>query len=84
MWLTDFKKALILEDFGAIEKLLNSMPRFESLEEMESAAYLFIECNKMLEKKKIVTAHSMQQIKHVLEFLKSSEPSSTTSLDIKF
>jgi len=51
MWLTNFKTALVLEDFENISRLLEEMPQFETLREMEEASYLLAQTKTLVEKK---------------------------------
>lgn len=84
MWLTKFKTALALEDIEGISSLLNEMPVFGTLEEMEEAAYLLNHAKTLIEEKKFQTVHTMQQLKNNLNFLKSSHTNQPSSLNLKF
>ncbi len=83
MWLTRFKTALVLEDFEAIDALLEEMPRFDTLKEMEEASYLLAQTKTVVEKNKSQTAQTLQQIKNSINFLKSTQTEPPSSLNLK-
>lgn len=83
MWLTNFKTALVLEDFENISKLLEEMPQFKTLREMEEASYLLSQTKTLVEKNKLQTAHVLQQLKNSLNFLKSTQSEPPSSLNLK-
>jgi hypothetical protein len=84
MWLTKFKTALVLEDFENISKLLEEMPQFETLQQMEEASYLLAQTKTLVEKNKLQTAHVLQQLQNSLNFLKSTQSEPPSSLNLKF
>lgn len=84
MWLTKFKTALVLEDFESISGLLDEMPQFETLQQMEEASYLLAQTKTSVEKYKSQTAHVLQQLKNNLNFLKSTQTEPPSSLNLKF
>ncbi len=83
MWLKEFKKAIILKDFDTLEGLINRMPKFESLAQMEEAAYLFHNAKVLIESEKTETLRSMQQLKNTLDFLKATENNASPTINIK-
>lgn len=83
MWLTRFKTALVLEDFEAIDALLEEMPRFDTLKEMEEASYLLAQTKTVVEKNKSQTVQTLKQIKNSINFLKSTQTESPSSLNLK-
>jgi len=84
MWLTKLKKALILEEIDEISSLLDEMPQFETLREMEEAAYLLVQSKSLLERHKSETAQTLQQLKNAIDFLKSTQTAQPSSLNLKF
>ena len=84
MWLTKLKTALVLEEIERISALLDEMPQFDTLEQMEEAAFLLQQSKTLLEQKKIQTAQTLQQLKNSLDFLKSTATQQTHSLNLKF
>lgn len=84
MWLTKLKTALILEDFETLSSLLDEMPQFDTLQEIEEASYLLAQSKISLEKNRAETAHILQQLKNSLNFLKSTQTEPPSSLNLKF
>lgn len=84
MWLTKLKTALALEEIERISSLVDEMPIFETLEDMEQAAYLLNHAKTLIEEKKSQTAHTMQQLKNNLNILQSSHTNPPSSLNLKF
>jgi hypothetical protein len=84
MWLTKLKTALVLGQIDRISSLLDEMPVFETLEEMEQAAYLLQHTKTFLEEGKTQTAQSLQQLKNTINFLQSTQTDQPSSLNIKF
>lgn len=83
MWLSNFKKAVILKEFGTLEHLINEMPPMESLAKMEEAAYLLHHAKTLLETEKSATLVSLQQLKNTIDFLKATENTPTSSINFK-
>lgn len=83
MWLTNFKKALILKEFETLTRLIDDMPQFESLLEMEEAAYLLDHAKSLFETEKSTTFASFQQMKNTIDFLKATENSPASSINFK-
>ncbi|MDO9056291.1 MAG: hypothetical protein Q7U69_07040 [Sulfuricurvum sp.] len=84
MWLTKLKTALILEDFETLSSLLDEMPQFDTLQQIEEASYLLAQSKTSLEKNRAETAHILQQLKNSLNFLKSTQTEPPSSLNLKF
>lgn len=84
MWLTKLKTALVLGEIDRISLLADEMPLFETLEEMEQAAYLLQHAKTFLEEGKCQTAQSLQQLKNTINFLQSAQTDKSTSLNLKF
>ncbi|MFA6145049.1 MAG: hypothetical protein WCW84_04410 [Sulfurimonas sp.] len=83
MWLKEFKKALFLKDFDALDSLIDQMPQMESLEQMEEAAYLLLNAKTLIESEQATTLHSMQQLKNTIDFLKATENNASPTINIK-
>ncbi|MBD3809233.1 MAG: hypothetical protein IE884_01730 [Sulfuricurvum sp.] len=83
MWLTKLKTALVLEEIETISLLLEEMPRFETLEQMEEAAFLLQQSRKLLESEKAKTALTLQQLKNSIDFLKSTQQQTPPILNLK-
>lgn len=84
MWLTKLKTALVLEDSEAISELLDEMPQFDTIAQMEEASYLLMQVKTFIEREKALTAHTLQQIKNNINFLKSTQTEAPSSLNLKF
>ncbi len=83
MWLTKLKTALVLEEVEEISHLLDAMPQFETLSQMEEAAFLLQQSKMLLESKKTETAHTLQQLKNSIDFLKSTQQQTPHTLNLK-
>ncbi len=83
MWLTKFKTALVLEEIDKLATLLDEMPQFSSLQEMEEAAYLLRQATELLMRNKHETALTLKHLKNTLEFLKTAQSPSNSALNIK-
>lgn len=83
MWLNELKKALILQDFDSLEKLIELMPAFDSLQEIKEASYLLDHAKTLLETEKSATLHSLQQLKDTINFLKATENTPSSSINLK-
>ena len=84
MWLTELKTALVLEDSEAISELLDEMPQFDTIAQMGEASYLLMQVKTFIEREKTLTAHTLQQIKNNINFLKSTQTEAPSSLNLKF
>lgn len=84
MWLIKLKTALALEEIDTISSMLDDMPQFKTVREMEEAAYLLAQCKILLETYKKQTGQTLYQIKNTLDFLKSTQAEPPSSLNLKF
>ncbi|NOQ30733.1 MAG: hypothetical protein GQ570_06390 [Helicobacteraceae bacterium] len=82
MWLNEFKVALLEKDADKLELLLNTMPTFDTLKEMEEALFLSNEALTLVNKLKTATSASIVQIRKSIDFIKSTQQVKN-SLDIK-
>ena len=83
IWLSDFKKAVILKEFETLNQLINDMPSMESLAQMEEAAYLLHHAKSLLELEQSATLGSLQQLKNTIDFLKATENTPASSFNLK-
>lgn len=83
IWLTNFKKAIILKEFETLEQLINEMPIMDTLIQMEEAAYLLHHAKTVLELEQTVTRSSIQQLQNTIDFLKATESTPTSSINLK-
>lgn len=84
MWLTKLKTALVLGQLDRIASLMNEMPSFDTLEEMEQAAYLLQNVKIFLEEGKAETSQILHQLKNTINFLQSTQTEQPASLNLKF
>lgn len=82
MWMNEFKVALVEQNIKALEILINTMPQFETLEEMEETFYLMKQAKELLEDLKNETAKSMKKIKENIRYIESTRMKSASKLDI--
>ena len=83
MWLNSLKIAIVEKNTDKIDVLIDSIPKFNDLKEVESAMYLLKEAMELLHTLKDETAESMMKIKKNLDFINSTQHTNTNSLDIK-
>ena len=83
MWLKQLKIAIIERDTDKLDKLLNSMPDFDNLEDMQSASALLKEVARLLYELKDKTSASMKLLKKNIDFMSSTQANQTATLDIK-
>ena len=79
-WAKELKIAIAEENEKKIEKVIEQLPQFESLEQMKEAAYLMQEAHKFLTAKKDEFASKLVKIKKQKEFLNATM-AKTSSFD---
>ena len=82
MWLNELTVALVEKNTDKIGELLDTLPEFETLEEMQKAQALIKECLILLHTLKDETAATMNKLKKSRDFLNSTKYNSNGSLDI--
>lgn len=83
MWLQKFKIALVENDSTAIAALIDTMPRFETLDEMREAAALCEAARDFLQTAQADTLKAKQQLRKNIDFLRSAHADAPASgLDI--
>ena len=82
MWNNEFKLAILNKDTKRIDLLLTQMPKFETLEEMQEAFYLFNHARELLEGLKDETAKSMKKINETIRYIESTSTEIPSKLDI--
>ena len=82
-WLTKLKIALAEKKTQEIAKLIENLPQFKTEAELEEAQYLFKEAVLLVSSLKDETLEVMQQVQNNLNFLQSSQPKTSSKLDIK-
>ncbi|SFV55305.1 hypothetical protein MNB_SM-5-54 [hydrothermal vent metagenome] len=82
IWLNALKGAVVQKDVAQLEKLLETIPNFDTLEDMQTALYLFQEAKRVVEDVKGQTERSMAQMKKNIDFLNSATADKRASFDI--
>lgn len=83
MWLNELQIAIVEQDTDKIDKLLDSMPEFDTQADIEKASYLLKAAFELMVNLKDETLGLMNQLKTNREFLKSAQTSQDYKLDIK-
>ncbi|MBN2816397.1 MAG: hypothetical protein JXQ67_06905 [Campylobacterales bacterium] len=83
MWRKSLELAIIEKDVAKMEELLQTIPEFTTLEEMQRAQALLRESVKLLEALKSETLSTMKRIKQNSDFLKVSQEKEFGRLDIR-
>ncbi|MGE4420158.1 MAG: hypothetical protein AB7D38_10070 [Sulfurimonas sp.] len=83
MWLTKLKIAVVEKNPNALSKLLSDVPQLENQKEIEEALFLLREATALMKNLKEETQASMRQIKKNLDFLRSTDISTSKKLDIR-
>lgn len=83
MWLTKLKIAIVEKDIESLDQLINEIPAFEKLEDIQQALSLTQEASKLLLELKANAENSMKQIKQNLKFIKSTQAPNSGQLNIK-
>jgi len=82
-WINDLKKAIILQDFQKLDSLIDQMPQFNTIPEMEEAVYLLLNAQTSLENERSQTLHSLTQLRNTIDFLKATENTPSSSINLK-
>ena len=82
-WLSKLKVAIAEKNIENINELIENLPQFETIDELDEAQYLFKEVYLLINGLKDETQSSMQRIQKNLSFMRSTEVKPTTALDIK-
>lgn len=82
MWLSDLKIALIRKDVPSLIRLIDTIPVMTDQSERKEAAYLLQEAQLLFKTLKESTARSMAQTKKSIDFLRSTQTETPSSLDI--
>lgn len=83
MWLNKLKIAIVERNTNALGGLLSNVPQLKSQKEMQEALCLLREAVALMNDLKDETSASMKQIKKNLDFLRSSDFSTSKKLDIR-
>ncbi|WP_324171518.1 hypothetical protein [Sulfurimonas sp.] len=83
MWLTSLKIAIVEKNTQALGELIDDMPKFDNLKDMESASYLLREAAELIYTLQDETKVTMNKMKKNLEFLQATQARPTHKLDLK-
>lgn len=83
MWITKLKIAIVGQDTDLINKLLDELPEFSDVKEMQEAMHLLREASILLHTLKDETSQNMKQIKKNISFIKSTQPQLNSKLNIQ-
>ncbi len=81
-WLDSLKVAIATQDVRRIETLMEQLPQFDSLKEMEEALYLMQEGVALVESLKTQTRTQMELLKKNIDFLESTAKADENSFDV--
>ncbi|BBG65697.1 hypothetical protein NNO_0994 [Hydrogenimonas sp.] len=81
-WLNSFKAAIVEEDERRIAELLDSMPLFNNMEDMQETLQLIAEATKKFEAKRDDLGRQMNEIDNERRYITSTSYISTTLLDV--
>ena len=82
MWLTELQIAIIEKNPQRIDALIGNMPKFESLEDMQSASSLIKEALNLMHHLKDETGQTLEKIQKHKDFLNSATADKTAKFDI--
>ena len=83
MWLNKLKIAIIEKNTKDIDLLVETMPMFDDIEDMQSAAHLLKEANILMMTLKDETADSLSKIKKTKDFMNSTHSTDSSFFDSK-
>ena len=83
-WLSELKVAIVSKDPQKISTLIDMMPAFEDVEQMQEALYLIKEAFVVMNELKDKTLVQREQIKKNIEFLESTASQQKNSLDVSY
>ena len=83
MWLNELKIAIVEKNPQEIDRLVESMPMFDDIEDMKNAAYLLKEANLLMMTLKDETATSLRKIKKTRDFIDSTHAKESPSFNSK-
>lgn len=83
MWLQDFKIALIEENVEKMHQLLDEIPQFQSIKELQDAQYLIANALKDTTAQKNKISTILSELKKSSSFVKSSYDTKSYKLNIR-
>jgi len=83
-WLSELKVAIVSKDPQKISTLIDTLPTFENVEQMQEALYLIKEAYVVMNELKNETLRQREQIKKSIDFLESTAAQQKNSLDVSY
>ncbi len=83
-WLSELKVAIVSKDPQKIATLIDTMPTFEKVEQMQEALYLIKEAYIVMNELKNETLAQREQIKKNIDFLESTASQQKNSFDVSY
>ncbi|SFV51117.1 hypothetical protein MNB_SM-7-130 [hydrothermal vent metagenome] len=83
-WLNELKVAIVSKNPQKISSLLDRMPTFEKLQQMQEALYLLKEAYTIIDDLKSKTLIQRNQIKKNIQFLNATAKKERNSLDVSY
>ena len=83
-WLSELKVAIVSKKPQQISYLIDTMPSFEKVEEMQEALYLIKEAYTLMNELKNETLGQREQIKKNIDFLESTALHQQNSFDVSY
>ena len=83
-WLSELKVAIVSKDPQKISDLIDAMPEFEKVEQMQEALFLIKEAYIMMNELKSQTLTQREQIKKNIDFLESTAAQQKNSFDVSY
>ncbi|MEN4045793.1 MULTISPECIES: hypothetical protein [Sulfurimonas] len=82
MWHTKLQIAIIEKNAQRIDILVSQMPKFETIEQMKSAALLIKEALKVVRQLKSETGETLKKLRQHQDFLGATAPMTNNKFDI--
>ena len=83
-WLSELKVAIVSKNPQKISALIDTLPTFEKVEEMQEALYLIKEAYVLMNELKNETLVQREQIKKNIDFLESTAAQKKNALDVSY
>lgn len=82
MWLNEFKVALVSNDLAKLQLLIDTMPQFQTVQEMQEALFLIDDAKTKVTTLKNKARLDMKKIKQNIQFLEATHVQSASKIDI--
>ena len=83
-WLDEFKVAIVSKDSQKISALIETMPNFEKIEEMQEALFLVKEAYTWMSELRDEVLSQRRQIKKNIDFLESTVSRGSNGFDVSY